>query len=167
MNTQTTTVDIKDLANYVVKYCHLMSSSINSIKLQKLLYYIQAFHLAYFEKHPLFKDEPEAWVNGPVYRVIYDEYKNQALWEMSASKKEAYQEALDKLQLSDEQIKYFQSVLTHYGNKTTEDLIVRTHRDKPWNEAREGLGELDYSSEIITHEMMYDYYTSVINKKNG
>ncbi len=35
------------------------------LKLQKLLFYAQALHLAYFDE-PIIEDDFEAWVHGPV-----------------------------------------------------------------------------------------------------
>ena len=46
-----------------------------NMKLQKMLYYQQGFHLAYFGT-PLFDEEIEAWMYGPVVPSVYDEYKN-------------------------------------------------------------------------------------------
>ena len=38
---------------------------VSNLKLQKLLYYVQGFHLAVFGE-PLFEEEIEAWMYGPV-----------------------------------------------------------------------------------------------------
>lgn len=164
-----TTVNIKDLAEFVVRYCNLNNIPITNLKLQKLLYYIQSWHLVYFDKHPLFKVEPEAWVNGPVYREIYGDYKPYGSLEIKlgydVSIKDSYQKSLEKLALTEAQQKYMQSVLDHFSNKSTEELVLRTHREGPWNEARKGLGPLDYTDEVISHELMYDFYSSISSKK--
>ena len=43
---------------------------LSNLKLQKLLYYAQGHYLGDHAK-PLFEDEIEAWVHGPVVRSIY------------------------------------------------------------------------------------------------
>lgn len=43
---------------------------LDQMKLQKLLYFAHAWHLAYFNK-PLFEDDFEAWPWGPVVREVY------------------------------------------------------------------------------------------------
>lgn len=63
------------MSDFTILYCQNMGVSINPLKLQKLLYYIQSWHIVKFEKNILFDTMPEAWVNGPVYRPIYDRYK--------------------------------------------------------------------------------------------
>ena len=48
--------------------------TISNLKLQKLLYYVQGYYLAYFNK-PLFNEKIEGWTLGPVVPVVYTEYK--------------------------------------------------------------------------------------------
>ena len=47
---------------------------ITNLKLQKILYFAQAAHLAVHEK-PLFKEDIEAWKFGPVIPSVYRKYK--------------------------------------------------------------------------------------------
>lgn len=44
---------------------------IDQMKLQKLLYYAHAWHLAMTNRKPLFEDDFEAWPWGPVVRDVY------------------------------------------------------------------------------------------------
>lgn len=48
---------------------------LTNLKLQKLLYYQQGFHLAAFDA-PLFNDSMESWMYGPVVPVVYDTYSH-------------------------------------------------------------------------------------------
>ena len=50
------------------------SEYITNLKLQKLLYYAQAYFLAKKDT-PLFEEDFLAWEHGPVIRKIYDKYK--------------------------------------------------------------------------------------------
>ena len=49
---------------------------LTNLKLQKMLYYEQGFHLAYFNE-PLFEEPIEAWQYGPVVPVVYNYYKSR------------------------------------------------------------------------------------------
>ncbi len=51
------------------------SPSLDQMKLQKLVYYAHAWHLAINNK-PLFDDDIEAWPWGPVVRNLYIEFKD-------------------------------------------------------------------------------------------
>ena len=68
-------VPIDIMSKYVILFCQNMGVGITPLKLQKLLYYIQSWHIAKFNKDTLYNDLPEAWVNGPVYREIYNSFK--------------------------------------------------------------------------------------------
>ena len=46
---------------------------LTNLKLQKLLYYQQGYHLAAFGT-PLFEENVESWMYGPVVPVVYDTY---------------------------------------------------------------------------------------------
>lgn len=48
--------------------------TISNLKLQKLLYYAQGFHLALFDK-PLFEERVLAWTHGPVVREVWESYR--------------------------------------------------------------------------------------------
>jgi uncharacterized phage-associated protein len=48
---------------------------ISNLKLQKLVYYAQGFHLALYNK-PLFDESIEAWTHGPVVPELYYDYKD-------------------------------------------------------------------------------------------
>lgn len=51
---------------------------ISNLKLQKLVYYAQGFHLAIYNI-PLFHEPIEAWTHGPVIPDLYHEYKQYGL----------------------------------------------------------------------------------------
>ena len=71
-------VNIEDFTKYIGLSLHSKGFSVSPLKLQKLLYYTQAWHMVFFgRENTLFVNVPQAWVNGPVYPVIYDAYKDK------------------------------------------------------------------------------------------
>ena len=48
------------------------NTELTVLKVQKLLYYCQAWHMAFYDGRRLFDGPFEAWVHGPVNRTIYD-----------------------------------------------------------------------------------------------
>lgn len=163
--------EINDIARYTLLSLQIKGISVSPLKLQKILYYIQSWHLVYFSGDPLFDDKAEAWANGPVYRKVYETYKglprNQEL-KSEYDEEAKYSEELEKikksLDLSDKELSFLNSIFIHYGTMSQERLVFLTHSEKPWNIAREGLSPFEYSDNIITHESMQDYYSS-LNKK--
>lgn len=141
------------------------------LKLQKVLYYIQSYHLAFFEKKQIFSDQPEAWVNGPVYRVVYDEFKQYGVYnpikfspEYDEKVNSRYQELKGMLDLTEDQWNYLDSAYNHFAVKSHEELVIMTHRELPWNEARKGVGPFDYSNKKISFDTIYNYYHSALAK---
>lgn len=164
-------VNIQDLSNFLLLYCNKNQIIINHFKLQKLLYYTQAWHLVYFNKFNLFDEIPEAWVNGPVYRSVYNEWKSiyanskiEVREDQKGDLDKYLEESVKKLNLDSNQSEYLSSILNYYGLMSHEKLIMLTHKELPWNEARKGLGEFEYSNNRISTESMYSYYLGLKNR---
>jgi len=64
----------------------------------------------------------------------------------------------DADQLTFEETETIDAVLKEYGDKPTQWLSDLTHMEKPWQQARKGLGPGDNGSQKITHASMAEYY---------
>src|SRR5687767_12251858 len=116
-----------------------------AMKLQKLLYYSQAWALVWDEK-PLFRARIEAWANGPVVREAYDVHRGQfrvALWP------KGHPDHLEPWQRET-----VDAVLRFYGDKTSQWLSELTHSEAPWREARNGMPNGVRCNSEITHASM-------------
>lgn len=161
-------IDIEKISDFIINFCNEQGVSISPLKLQKLLYYVQAWHLVYFNQNPLFEDVPEAWVNGPVYRVIYKKHKRTDIYnDIHLRRSSDTNTMLNELILSKEQKDYLVSVLKNYAFMSHDRLVFLTHSEKPWNEARAGVGDFEYSENKISHELIYKYYKDLIDKENS
>lgn len=99
---------------------------LTNLKLQKLLYYQQGYHLAAFGT-PLFMEDVEAWMYGPVVPAVYDafsQYGSSALPEVS-----------DNFMLTEEEEGLFNEVYDAYREFSAIGLMNRTHSEAPWIEA--------------------------------
>lgn len=152
-------IDSINLSYYIInsgKY-----ANISHLKLQKLLYYIQSWHIVFFEKEKLFDDSFEAWVHGPVSRKIYDFFKEQSLIHKELEKDESIDTDLSKY-LSEEQIELINDVLEEYGDKTPYHLECLTHEEKPWLEARGTCSIDERCNNLINEDTIKEYYESLI-----
>jgi uncharacterized phage-associated protein len=156
------------MSDYVVLFCQNMGVSITPLKLQKLLYYIQSWHIAKFEKDTLFDTLPEAWVNGPVYRQIYDQYKS-SFFKNNNIQTKLNEEGLAKnlktkqaeLNLDEKQLILTNAVLDAYSQLSDERLVLMTHSEEPWNEVRKNLSPIERSDKKLSVDTIYNYF----NKK--
>lgn len=118
-------LDILKLSKFIIYYCNNAELEITLFKLQKLLYYIQAWHLVYFNRDPLFNELAEAWANGPVYRSVYNQYKSKGL-ENEKDPSAGIQNTLKELKLSKNQKELVYTVLQKYGTKSAGQLVFLT-----------------------------------------
>ncbi|MEQ6332815.1 type II toxin-antitoxin system antitoxin SocA domain-containing protein [Sphingobium sp. MK2] len=144
-----------DVARYILDRLapDLSGDHVTAWKLQKLVYYSQAWSLVWDEA-PLFNDEIQAWANGPVTPALYQQHKGR--FRLCAK-----DIAGNPQNLSQEQCDTIDSVLSFYGSKTSQWLSDLTHTEAPWKEARSGVPEGARSQNIITHEAMAAYYESL------
>lgn len=99
---------------------------LTNLKLQKLLYYQQGFHLAFFGT-PLFEESVESWMYGPVVPSVYDEYSKYG----SASLPVTTQ----AITLTDDEERLFNEVFDAYREFSAIGLMNKTHSERPWIEA--------------------------------
>ncbi|WP_242304825.1 Panacea domain-containing protein [Bacillus cereus group sp. BfR-BA-01350] len=125
--------------------------NITNLKLQKLLYYAQGFHLAILGR-PLFEEEIQAWLHGPVVPEVYNEYKGFTYNDIKEQNDLNMEDlTIVERELLDDVWNIFKS----YNGKVLEEM---THNEAPWKNARKGLDLRDYSNEIIDKESIQEYF---------
>jgi uncharacterized phage-associated protein len=157
------TVDIKEFSKYIIYYFNHRGELLTNKKLQKLLYYIQAWHLVYFNDK-LFNEIPEAWVHGPVFPSVYGSYKKfkakPIIFDKGISREDLVC-LLESFELTDNQKEYIEAVINTYGRKSALELEILSHKEKPWVEARRGLTDFDLCSNPINLDTMKSYYSEL------
>jgi uncharacterized phage-associated protein len=136
---------VYDVAAYILK----KQGGMTSMKLQKLVYYAQAWSLVWDEE-PIFKEEVQAWANGPVVPALFAAHKGEFTVRKEPNG--------DRTKLTKDQRETIDAVLKTYGDKSANWLSALTHREDPWVDARRGLGDGERGSRVITHGAMADYY---------
>ena len=113
-----------DIANKIISKTDLEhGDTISNLKLQKMMYYQQGFHLAYFGT-PLFDEDIVAWQYGPVVPSVYQEYKSFESNSISTSK--------EGISLSDDEEDLFNNVYEEYNQFSAVALMKMTHEETPW-----------------------------------
>ena len=128
------------------------------MKLQKLVYYCQAWSLVWDEKR-LFEEDIEAWANGPVVKNLFDYHRG--MYQISSV-------LIGNPRLLDqEQRDTVDAVLDYYGDKSAQWLINLTHMEDPWIETRKGLPIQQRGDRVIPLDVMADYYSSLPVEEDG
>lgn len=121
---------------------------ISNLKLQKLLYYVQGFSLAMYNK-PLFKENIIAWNYGPVVAEVYREYKKYGPAALPVDDDFEVPDSITK-----EERALIAEVYDVYGQFSALKLMNLTHDEAPWkNTKKQG---------IISHESMKVYFKSCL-----
>lgn len=148
MNKPDTSISVLDVAAYILE----RQGEMTTMKLQKLVYYCQAWSLVWDEQE-LFTEEIQAWANGPVVRRLYDfQVGRYKISEVSDG---------DPAKLSKTQRETVDAVLKYYGDKPSQWLSDLTHAEDPWKNARTGLPAGVRSETVISHAAMMEYYSSL------
>lgn len=142
---------VDDVAAAILK----RTRTIDTFKLQKLVYYCQAWHLVW-EERPLFAARIEAWANGPVVPKLYGQHKGLFRVKDWPSG--------DASKLSESERETIGIVLDYYGERPGYVLSELTHREAPWRDARAaaGLAPGERGSVEITQTAMAEYYGGLV-----
>lgn len=144
----------------VAKYFLVNCVEITPLAMQKLLYYAQGFYKVFSGEY-LFNDDCEAWVHGPVYRNIYNKYKNYGYNPIEEKAVE-----YGKVELTDDEQEVLEVVMTNFGCYSGKILEKMTHIEVPWRETRKGLSDDEGSDRIIHKDLIVNYFAGIKSKYN-
>jgi uncharacterized phage-associated protein len=136
------------VAEYFIWLANETGSFISNLKLQKLVYYAQAWYLA-LHHEPLFNEDFQAWIHGPVIPELYNCYKKFGWRPIQVETNPNLPE-----HLSD----FLSEVAEEYFACDAYELEQMTHLEAPWNRARGNLPSDEPSTHIIQKEWMQEYY---------
>ena len=141
-----------DVATYILEQSGLMTTW----KLQKLVYYCQAWSLVW-DGDQMFNEEIEAWINGPVCPDLYKKHRGEF--------------RIDTLPMGDADVltscqkETVDVVLRDYGDRSPQWLSDLTHMEDPWKKARRGVPKGERGNSIISKESMSEYYESLCEEE--
>jgi uncharacterized phage-associated protein len=134
---------VADVAHYFLAIQGDEDGEITNLKLQKLVYYAQGFHLAIFDK-PLFAEKIKAWEHGPVVPQLWYGYKE---WGAKPLPKPSTVPVFDKATQD-----LLDDVSGVYGQFSAWRLRELSHSEPPWIEA------FNSASKIVRHDTMRKYF---------
>lgn len=156
-----------DIANYIIKKSVANQKPLSNLKLQKILYYLQARFLVETGQ-PLFADSIEKWKYGPVIESVYHEFKIYGSGVIDKVASNLIVERDSENNITDIRIETFNentidhddkkiiletiNALTNYG---AFQLVNRTHEQTIWKDYEDlimmGLGGTYNNEELINY----------------
>lgn len=113
------------VAEYIVDFSNSNSSPISNLKLQKILYFVQAEFLV-SKGEPCFNDKIEAWDFGPVIPKVYRKYKIYGSGDIPSRTKKL------SLTIDKNDIYLIEDMTKHCLKYTASTLVEITHHQDPW-----------------------------------
>lgn len=123
---------------------------VDAMSLQKLLYYVQAWHVAITDQ-PLFSEEFHAYRDGPVVPQVRRARMDKRTRRSSG-------QHIEHIQLDQLSSNLIDLVIASYGSMTGQELSALTHVELPWNEARGDLPADAPCQNVISLETMARFY---------
>jgi uncharacterized phage-associated protein len=140
-----------EVANYFLSLADEEAGDlVSNLKLQKLVYYAQGFHLALFDR-PLFDDPIEAWTHGPVVPTLYHRFKDYGFGHIPRPVE------FDPATIDGRTRELLDEVHNVYGQYSAWKLRNMTHEEAPWLEAYRML-----PGSVIPHDSMSRYFKTLL-----
>lgn len=140
--------DALTIAKWIINEIHP-----EPLKLQKLLYLAQGYSYAFYDR-PLFKEDLEGWVHGPVVRNVYDMFKNYQYNSINTN--------FEVQELDDEAKDIINYVIKNFGKYDAKYLEKISHEQEPWILSREGLDPDERSDKTISKESIANYFINEV-----
>lgn len=143
------------MADYLIAEARERGELLTPLKLQKLLFYADAWHLALFgaEATP---ERFQAWVHGPVALSQYHRFKEYR-WRPIT-------EEIERPTLPDSLSNHLDEIMDVFGTETATALEIMTHREAPWMDARGDLPEDQPCNNYIDKDLTRRFYQSVAER---
>ncbi|SEB99087.1 Uncharacterized phage-associated protein [Nocardioides exalbidus] len=136
-------------ANDVAEVIVARLPGISAMKLQKLLYYVQSWHLAITDR-PLFDEDFLGWSDGPVVYEVWkarQDHRTRRHSDGSATAELPYDASV-----------IMELVLAEYGGRSGDELSALIHLEAPWNDARVGLRDGEQGRSQVSKESMARFF---------
>lgn len=140
--------EVRDVAKYFLSLSQESTPyAITPLKLQKLVYYAQGFHLR-DNGETLFDNDLLAWDHGPVVRLLFDDYRKYGYFTIPSEPFECQNN-----ELSEDEMRTINSVWERFGHLDGKYLEELTHQEDPWlYTQRNNRIDVDLIREYFTNE---------------
>lgn len=157
------TTTLNDACDYIISRIRQAGGELNLLKLQKLLYYVQAWHLAFYGR-ALFPGRFQAWVHGPVSREVYDRFRATKMLYSIVSDADITP-GFDERRIPDADRHHINTILETYAPYSAIQLEEMTHLEEPWIKARGNTAPSERCETLIDEQTMATYYASRLKQQ--
>lgn len=140
------------LADYLLCECRERGELLTPLKLQKLMFYADAWHLALHDQE-ITDERFQAWVHGPVAQSQYYRFRDFRWKPIDAE--------IACPDMAPELKRHLDEIIDVFGSETAVALELMTHREKPWIEARGDIAPDEPCNNFISKQTTRDFYRAL------
>ena len=149
------------VANYFLDLAKANRSSLDPMKLQKLIYFAHGWHLALYDGQPLVNEEIQAWQYGPVIQSVYHEFKQfgaEAITKLATDIDESGELVTPRIPLDDARtMALLNKIWEIYSKYSGIQLSHLTHEpNSAWSKARKDNEDFKFVG-IKNNEIQEDF----------
>lgn len=154
--------NVLDVSRYIINYSNKKDYGISNLKLQKVLYFVQAYFLIQ-TNYPCFNEKIEAWDFGPVVPKAYCEYKQYGCCDIPTTKSfimidkdniwNSKRVKFKEIAISDDDKSLIDKVVDKFSDYSATDLVELSQRQTPWIDAI-----VSNQSNEITNKSIFEYF---------
>ena len=148
-----TTLD--SVADYLLCFAQEHGDVMTPLKLQKMVFYADAWYMALNDNNELIADQFEAWVHGPVARDLYSRFADY--------KWRPITEDIQCPEITDDIKEHLEEVYQVFGGFSAYELEQLTHQEEPWIKAREGLSDTEPCQNLIDKRLTAEFYRGMMD----
>lgn len=141
---------------YVISFFNINNTPVTNLKLQKLMYFMEAIYMSVADSENLYSEEFYAWEFGPVCKKLYEKYASFESYEIELTDEQ------NRLAHDIPNVNYLlvQILYKLFGDWTTYDLVEFTHSvDSPWSKVYDGKN----GSIIVDKNQTKEWFKGKIN----
>ena len=149
--------------NKIVDNRLVNTTIISNLKLQKLMYFVEAYYMSKTGEKRLYDTEWSAWDYGPVNKKLYNYFKKYGSMEITLGEEEKSKIEL----LNSENKECIKKVYEVLGKFSAFELVTLTHLpDSPWDKLKNS-GKYNFdklNDSIIKKEETRDWFDKILKK---
>lgn len=145
-------------AEYIIKFFSLNGKQVTNLKLQKLLYFLEAIYMINTNENKLFDEEFTAWDFGPVSKELYDKYKINGRDSLPVN---------ENISINPINEEYIKVLFRLFGGFSAFQLVAVSHGPgSPWDKInRQYNGEIDHNV-VIDKLQTKEWFDGIVEKND-
>jgi len=145
---------LNSVADYLLYFAQEHGDVITPLKLQKMVYYADAWYMALNDGAELVPERFEAWVHGPVARDLYVRFADYKWQPITAE--------IVLPDLPANIVEHLNEIYHVFGGYTAYELEQLTHQEQPWISARGDLAVSAVCTHVLDKKETAEFYRSMM-----